>query len=205
MQAPQETAYNGGLIDFQSSVMQADLGAALYAHQLSSASNQYHNAHPGVSGYATAPPVSHMHTHPHPAPSAHAYSAPPAVHPGYGVPPVNAGYSPAPAVQSMMMASTPGQCIAGPPAFLHLHGQVYAPVEQPGPSVAEPAPAVVKEAVVPTGRALDRLVEQRINQRVEEFEAKQRKGLGASAGRKAKKAESLKELNSQMRAQLRAY
>lgn len=197
MQAPQENPYNGGLIDFHESALRADLSGALYAHQLAAAAHQ--------AQYAPAYPVQAQVHHPHP--HAHAY-APQAAPYQSPLQPQFAPVQPvAPAVQSMMMAQAPGQCIAGPPAFLHLHGQVYAPIEESAAPAAEPA-LKEKPAAAPSGKALDRLVEQRVEQRVNEyFSKKASKGLGASVRNKRQQAkpDSLKELNGAMRARLSAY
>jgi hypothetical protein len=202
MQAPQENPYNGGLIDFHENALRADLGAALYAHQLAAAQAQYSAAvqQPQYPGLAQAPQYP-LQAHPHPqqpavyAPPAPQYQAP--YPPGQPTP-----------VQSMVMSQAPGQCIAGPPAFLHLHGKVYAPVEESAP--ATPEPSALKEAAAPSSKSLDRLVEKRVEERVNEFFAKsgKSKGLGASIRKKNQPKEdatTLKQLNSQMRARLSAY
>ena len=198
MHAPQENPYNGGLIDFHESALRTDLGAALYAHQLAAA-HQTQYAQPQYPGQAQGhTSVHHVHPHaqayaPHQAPSA--------------APAVQAMMmGQAPAVQSMMMAQAPGQCIAGPPAFLHLHGKVYAPIEESAVTAAEPAALKESPAATPSGKALDRLVEQRVEQRVNEYFSKNKaKGLGASARKRQAKPDSLKELNGAMRARLSAY
>jgi hypothetical protein len=194
MQAPQENPYNGGLIDFHESAVRADLGAALYAHQLAAAQ---HAQYPVAAQAPQYPIQAHPHAHAHQA----AY-APPAQQ--YQSPYAAAGV-PAPPVQSMMMA--PGQCIAGPPAFLHLHGKVYAPIEESAAPV--PEPATLKEAApAPSGRDLDRMVERRVEQRVNEYFSKNKgKALGTAMrkGKQPKPEASLKELNGAMRARLSAY
>lgn len=196
MQSPRENTYNGGLIDFHESALRTDLSAALYAQQLAAAQQQH-------ALYASpAQPQQYpmqMHPHPHGHPHAQAYAPAPVQAP---FPPVQAGV---PAVQSMMMAQAPGQCIAGPPAFLHLHGKVYAPIEESAVPAAEP----LKEtpAAAPSGKALDRLVEQRVEQRVNEYFSKSKgaKALGASVRKRQPKPDTLKELNGAMRARLSAY
>ena len=211
MQAPQENSYNGGLIDFHDSVIRADLGQALYAQQMA-AQNQYQSTFPTSAGaYATMPVASGM-----PSPMTYGPYA------GNGMPgPMQAMYpqqgsipstNPAP---SMMMAPGQPQCIAGPPAFLHLHGKVYAPVEDStvdASAASEPqARATVKEpATLPSGKTFDRVVEKRIEQKVDEFISKNFKGK--SAGNKDMKKKNggkddfgLKDLNSAMRSRIRGY
>lgn len=216
MQAPQENSYNGGLIDFHESALRADLGAALYAHQLAAAQHPQYSVAPAAPQY----PIQ-AHSHPHAHQAAPAGYAPPvqqyafAQAPGTvpGVQSMMMAQAPSAAPQSMMMAQAQGQCIAGPPAFLHLHGKTYAPVEETQVSTSEPVPprASLKEAVIPSGKNLDRMVEERIEKRVNEFFAKSNgkaKTLGASARKsKAPKEEtcSLKQLNGQMRARLSAF
>lgn len=197
MQSPQENVYNGGLIDFHESALRSDLGAALYAQQLAAAQQQALYASPAQA--SPYPLQMHGHAHPHAHPHAQAY-APAPVQAQF--PQVQASV---PGVHSMMMAQAPGQCIAGPPAFLHLHGKVYAPIEES--PVATPEPAALKETVAaaPSGKSLDRLVEERVQKQVNEFLSKNKaKGLGSSM-RKRGKDDSLKELNGAMRARLSAY
>jgi hypothetical protein len=198
MQAPQENPYNGGLIDFHESALRSDLGTALYAHQLAAHQAQYAASQYPAQAQGLAP-VHHMH------PQAQAYA------PQYQAP-LQPQFAPPsgalPAVQSMMMSQAPGQCIAGPPAFLHLHGKVYAPIEESVVPAAEPAALKESPASVQSGKALDRLVEQRVEQRVNEYFSKNKpKGLGASMRKRqpAGKPDSLKELNGAMRARLSAY
>jgi len=197
MQAPQENPYNGGLIDFHESAIRADLGAALYAHQLAAAQHAQYPVAPQPAPQYPAHPHAHAHAHAHQA--APAPYAPPAQQ-------YQAPYAPGP-IQSMMMAQAPGQCIAGPPAFLHLHGKVYAPIEES--AAPTPDPVALKEpAPAPSGKTLDRMVEQRVEQRVNEYFAKNKgKSLGAAMrkGKQAKPEASLKELNGAMRARLSAY
>ena len=206
MQAPQENPYNGGLIDFHESALRADLGAALYAHQLAAAQHPQYSAPPQAPQYP-------IQAHSHPQQGGY---APPTQQPvGYAQPAQQYGFAPAPAanqVQSMMMAQAPGQCIAGPPAFLHLHGKTYAPVDETAVATSEPIPprASLKEAAIPSGKALDRLVEERIEKRVNEFFTKsgsKAKTLGASArkGKSKDDSSTLKQLNGQMRARLSAF
>jgi hypothetical protein len=189
MHAPQENPYNGGLIDFHESALRSDLSAAMYAHQLAAAHQpQYAPSQYPVQAQGHTP-LHHVHPH------AQAYAPPTA--------PYQAA---APAIQSMMMAQAPSQCIAGPPAFLHLHGKVYAPIEESAVPSAEPAALKESPAATPSGKALDRLVEQRVEQRVNEYFSKNKsKGLGASVRKGKGKPDSLKELNGAMRARLSAY
>lgn len=201
MQSPGENAYNGGLIDFHESALRTDLGAALYAHQLAAA-HQTQYASPQSQQVYPMQTQGHPHGHPHAqayAPQAAQYQPPVQQF----APPTQA----AQAVQSMMMAQAPGQCIAGPPAFLHLHGRTYAPIEESAVPAAEPASLKESPAAAPSGKALDRLVEQRVEQRVNEYFSKNKgaKGLGASMRKRQAKPDSLKELNGAMRARLSAY
>jgi hypothetical protein len=205
MQAPQENPYNGGLIDFHDSALRADLSAALYAHQLAAAQSTQYAQAPAAGPY----PIQAHAASPYPMQAHAAYPpAPPQpqhYHAAYAQPAAPAPL--APPVQSMVMAQAPGQCIAGPPAFLHLHGQVYAPIEESAAPTPEPA-ALKAAPAVPSGKALDRMVEQRVEQRVNEYFSKNKaKALGASVrSRKAAKPEAtLKELNGAMRARLSAY
>ena len=221
MQAPQENAYNGGLIDFHESALRADLGAALYAHQAAVAQAQYSAAaqqpqysaaaqQPQYPGLAQAPQYqlqAHQHQHPHAA-----YPQPATQYQAPFPPPPTSQPAIHPPIQSMMMSQAPGQCIAGPPAFLHLHGKVYAPIEENAAQAPEPvAPrAALKEAAAPSSKSIDRRVEERVEKRVNEFFAKsgKGKGLGASMRKKSQakdEATTLKQLNGQMRARLSAY
>lgn len=87
-------------------------------------------------------------------------------------------------------------CISGPPAYLHVNGQTYVPVDaqQPvaaskpaGPAVAESA---ATDSVVP--RVLtEEEIERRVRNRVEEWAAGQRKPVycaGSATGAAPKKA-----------------
>lgn len=72
-------------------------------------------------------------------------------------------------------------CISGPPAYVHINGQTYVPVDSPQPSVAKPAslqPAV-EAAPEPAPRALsDEEIDRRVYQQVEAWAARQRKPAG---------------------------
>lgn len=196
MQAPQENSYNGGLIDFHESVIKADLGQALYAQQLA-AQNQYQSVY---------------------QPIPQTYGAPGMVcgpYAGNGMPGPMQSPFPAPgAPPPMMMAQPQSQCIAGPPAFLHLHGKVYAPVEDAittAPAASEPQarPAVNTPVATPSGKSFDRVVEKRIEQKVDEFISKNFKGKTATDKSMKKKNGGkddfgLKDLNNAMRSRIRA-
>ena len=196
MQAPYENSHhNGGLIDFHESALRADLGSALYAHQSMSQSMPQNAYHPGIGLGQPVPAGFGMQS-----------GFPPAglAQPGFA----QTGF----AQPAYAMAQAPSQCIAGPPAFVHLHGQVYRPVEEAlgTPSAPEPvAPRDCKEAAKPkSAKSIERMVEQRVEQRVEEFLAKTSKGRPASRNQAKRNQddslhrESLKSLNQQMRQRL---
>lgn len=210
MQAPHENPYNGGLIDFHESVLKADLNSALYAQQMA-AQNQYqaqfpYQGAPGLPVGAGMLPVNpQMLACNTPNPYAtHAANTflPPQVQaqiPGH----------------SMMMSPAPAQCIAGPPAFLHLHGKVYAPVEESvaaTPAAPDPQPraAVKEQAGGPSAKTFDRMVEKRVEQKVDEFFSKTIKAKAGDKGMKKRNAAGkedcgLKDLNSAMRSRIRGY
>lgn len=214
MQAPQENSYNGGLIDFHESVLRStDLGQAMYAQQLA-AQNQYQSSYqpiPQTYGAMPGAPVGTPNL-------AYGMGAPYA---GNGVPaPVQSFYQqpaagpPPGTAQSMMMAQATSQCIAGPPAFLHLHGKVYAPVEDAATGVpAAPEPqartAVKEPAGPPSGKTFDRVVEKRIEQKVDEFICKNFKNKAMDKNMKKKGGGKddfgLKDLNNAMRSRIRGY
>ena len=207
MQAPQENNHNGGLIDFHESALRADLGSALYSQALAGQSMYQTNGaglcHPvqaGLGVQAGFPQVGLGQ----PAYAQPAYAQPAYAQPAYAQP----GYAPA-----MAMTQAPAQCIAGPPAFVHLHGQVYRPVEEAAagaPPVPESvAPRAGREPAKPQSvKSIERMVEKRVEQRVEEFLAKTSKDKAASrnTGKKNKDAlfqqESLRSLNQKMRQRL---
>lgn len=68
-------------------------------------------------------------------------------------------------------------CISGPPAFLHVHGQTYVPVEAQPPVVASASkPASVEATPEPAPRVLsEEEIERRVRDRVDAWAASQRK------------------------------
>lgn len=100
------------------------------------------------------------------------------------------------------MAGLPGanqlQCISGPPAFLHMHGQTYVPAETQAPGTAAVAKTVaaVETAHEPSPRVLsEEEIERRVRERVESWAASQRKPVYSSAapcdGRKQLKGRAM--------------
>lgn len=179
MQAPNEAVHNGGLIDFHESVLRADLSSALYAQA---------QAHAQAAAAAAQPPYGVGLQGP------------------YGVPTVacapytQAAFPSLPAMGAPAMQAPPAACIAGPPSFVHLHGQMYKPVEpvQEGAGVAAEAgqTAPREPRAAPSAKAIDRMVEQRVEQRVNEFLAKTGKGkaTGKAAGKKVRQERDAQEL-----------
>lgn len=204
MQVPQENPYNGGLIDFHESVLKADLGSALYAQQLA-AQNQYQAQFQYQNGVSlpNTPVVQQVGS---------SIPNPYMTHVQTGIPSHLQGQQ---HMQSMMMAQAPAQCIAGPPAFLHLHGKVYAPVEESGtaaPAAPEPQARVAAKEPSPqqSAKSFDRMVEKRIEQKVNEFVSKNIKPQAKEKGMRKKNGAGqedfgLKDLNSAMRSRIRGY
>jgi hypothetical protein len=86
-------------------------------------------------------------------------------------------------------------CISGPPAFLHVHGQTYVPVEAQ-PPVSAPKPVPVEAA--PEPRVLsEEEIERRVRDRVEAWAASQRKptytGASSSESRKHLKGRAVSD------------
>jgi hypothetical protein len=193
MHAPHENVHNGGLIDFHESVLRADLNSAIYAHaQAAAAQNQYQS---GLQAPYQCPPV---------ASSPYAMAGPMMPLPGGFQPPIHPGMG-APLPQG------PSQCIAGPPSFVHLHGQMYKPVEPAPEATGAPADAgrqAIKEAPAPPSvKSIDRMVEKRVEQRVNEFLAKtsrSKASVSRSQGRRGRQdpndpRDALRGLNQEMR------
>lgn len=105
------------------------------------------------------------------------------------------------------------QCISGPPAFLHMHGQTYVPAETQGVVSAKPA-APVEAAPEPAPRVLsEEEIERRVRERVDAWAATQRRPVYTASshaeGRKNLKgrgmteeeraAERIKSVNAGMR------
>ena len=194
MHAPHENVHNGGLIDFHESVLRADLNSAIYAHaQAAAAQNQYQ---PGLQAPYPCPPVaSSPYGMGGPMMPQHG-GFPPPLHPGMGAP----------------VPQGPSHCIAGPPSFVHLHGQMYKPVEAAPEATGAPADPAGRQAIkeapaAPSVKSIDRMVEKRVEQRVNEFLAKTGKGkasVGRAHGRRGRQdpndpRDALRGLNQEMR------
>jgi hypothetical protein len=75
-------------------------------------------------------------------------------------------------------APTQLSCISGPPAYLHVNGQTYVPVEAQSSVAAAPAPKPAVEAAPqePAPRLLtEDDIEERVRRRVDQWAASQRK------------------------------
>lgn len=91
-------------------------------------------------------------------------------------------------------AATHLPCISGPPAYLHVNGQTYVPVDAQQPVAASKPVAQAETAAEPAPRVLtEDEIERRVRNRVEEWAAGQRKPVyytgTSSAGRRAKATE----------------
>jgi len=76
-------------------------------------------------------------------------------------------------------------CISGPPAYLHVNGQTYVPVEAQTAVAPVPAPKPAVEAVAhePAERLLtDADIEERVRRRVDQWAASQRKPVYYTSG-----------------------
>lgn len=107
-------------------------------------------------------------------------------------------------------AATHLPCISGPPAYLHVNGQTYVPVDAQQPVAASKPVVQAEPAAEPGPRVLtEDEIERRVRNRVEEWAAGQRKpvyyeGTG-SAARRAKTtdedraADRIRSVNAGMR------
>ena len=81
--------------------------------------------------------------------------------------------------------STQLSCISGPPAYLHVNGQTYVPVEAQTAVAPAPAPKPAVEAAAhePAERLLtDADIEERVRRRVDQWAASQRKPVYYTSG-----------------------
>jgi hypothetical protein len=84
------------------------------------------------------------------------------------------------APQPLSSPLQPPPCISGPPAYIHMHGQTYVPVDaQTSKSGAEPVQSAVQAPHVPLD---DEEMERKVRERVEAYYANQKKAVYSAAG-----------------------
>lgn len=191
MQTMQGPVVNGGLIDFQDNFHRgmAEFANFQQAQQLAGMMGGMPHATTGVPGF----PMQQQAFQP-----MQQFQA----HPGLA-----SGAMPGVSATSQL------PCISGPPAFLHVHGQTYVPVEAQPPVVASASkPAAVEAA--PEPRVLsEEEIERRVRDRVDAWAASQRKPVyttssaaeprkhlkGRAVTDEERAAERIKSVNAGMR------
>ena len=200
MQAPHDGS--SGLIDFNDSAFRIDLNQ--YAQQPMPLAQQValHNqmaAGAAAGGHVLTPAQSPMlATHVLAGPNPMFAQQPPAM---FAQQPNPFHYAPAPLLAAPNGASN--QFIAGPPSFVqHLSGQVYKLETEATPAATVPEPEPEAKAAK-TQKSLERLVEERVQSRVEEFIAKtadpEKRTTRRRGGANKSNAAKLDELNASMR------
>ena len=200
MQAPHDGS--SGLIDFNDSAFRIDLNQ--YAQQPMPLAQQValHNqmaAGAAAGGHVLTPAQSPMlATHVLAGPQPMFAQQPPAM---FAQQPNPFHYAPAPLLAAPNGASN--QFIAGPPSFVqHLSGQVYKLETEATPAATVPEPEPEAKAAK-TQKSLERLVEERVQSRVEEFIAKtadpEKRTTRRRGGANKSNAAKLDELNASMR------
>jgi hypothetical protein len=102
-----------------------------------------------------------------------------------------------------------GQCVAGPPSFLHINGQVYKPVLAAEVEPPPVAPAAAPEPAVkakPPQKNIEREIERRVAAKVDEFMTRATMQKATTRARANTKGASdrIRELNAEMRRTVRA-
>lgn len=161
MHNPYANVVNGGLIDFQdTSMLHAQ---PVHASMIMSSVPVQQGLQGGVyyvgQQQPTFPQVQQQPTFPQQQPAF------PQVQQQFP-----AGYVP-PAVQQ-------GQCFTGPPSFVHFNGQTYKPVEETAASAQVETPKLADSADM---RGLERKIEERVTEKVNEFMSKQDKHVRSSS------------------------
>lgn len=178
MHTPYSNVVNGGLIDFQdTSFMHAPVQSSMILPSAQQGQVYYVNqqAQPVFSQ-----PTPHMFASPQPV-FAPAQTSQPVFAP-----------QPAQPMFSAPQAAQPGQCFTGPPSFVHFNGQTYKPVEEPTVG-AEPAKLEAADM-----RGLERKIEERVHDKVNEFMERSRSKKDRAIESSAYHAE-LAKLNSGLR------
>jgi len=198
MHTPYSNVVNGGLIDFQdTSFMHAPVQSSMILPSSQQGQVYYVNqqAQPVFSQ-----PTPHMFASPQPVfapaqtsqpvfapqPAQPMFSAPQAAQPMFSAPQA------AQPMFSAPQAAQPGQCFTGPPSFVHFNGQTYKPVEEPTVG-AEPAKLEAADM-----RGLERKIEERVHDKVNEFMERSRSKKDRAIESSAYHAE-LAKLNSGLR------
>lgn len=173
---------NGGLIDFQDNF---NRGVPDYSGYMNSSMGSY----PGMNSLTSSFPMQQ------------------------GFMPGMQHYHP-PGVSGMPGLATQTQlpCISGPPAYLHVNGQTYVPVDSPQGTIASTMPQKQAEPVAapdPPPRVLtEEEIERRVRERVDAWAASQRKPVYQQAPRVSSRravsdedraAERIQSVNSGMR------
>jgi len=178
MHTPYSNVVNGGLIDFQdTSFMHAPVQSSMILPSSQQGQVYYVNQQPQP---VFSQPTPHMFTSPQPV-FAPAQTSQPVFAP-----------QPAQPMFSAPQAAQPGQCFTGPPSFVHFNGQTYKPVEEPTVG-AEPAKLEAADM-----RGLERKIEERVHDKVNEFMERSRSKKDRAIESSAYHAE-LAKLNSGLR------